>query len=232
MRHLLNFHTHTLAKDESENSIYNLMIHDAETVNNVRHQWVSVGVHPWYGSDKDWQKQVEVVGEISRLPWVLAIGECGLDRLIEMHLDTQMKIFEAQVALAEQVQKPVIIHCVRAFNELLGWKKKTKLTIPLIVHGFNSNPQIAAQLVQHGFYISLGGALLKSGSNAQKALTNIPLHRLFLENDDKDISIFSLYEAAAQRLEISISALEAQIWRNFATVIPSVAPFIPYGGIK
>ncbi len=229
MRHLLNFHTHTLAKDESENSIYNLMIHDAETVNNVRHQWVSIGVHPWYASATDWQKQVEVVGEISGLPWVVAIGECGLDRLIEMPLDTQMKIFEAQVALAEHIQKPVIIHCVRAFNELLVWKKKTKLTIPLIVHGYNSNPQIAAQLVQHGFYISLGGALLKSDSNAHKALINIPLHRLFLENDDKDISIFSLYEAAARRLEISISALEAQIWRNFATIIPAVAPLIPYG---
>ncbi|MDF7820601.1 TatD family hydrolase [Runella sp. MFBS21] len=208
------------------------MIHDAETVNNVRHQWVSIGIHPWYASATDWQSQVEVVSKIVRSPWVVAIGECGLDRLIEMPLDTQMLVFEAQVALAEQVQKPVIIHCVRAFNELLAWKKRTKLTIPLIVHGFNNNPQIAAQLVQHGFYLSLGAALLKSGSNAQITLTTIPLHRLFLENDDKDISIFSLYEVAAGRLEISISALEAQIWRNFATIIPAVAPFIPYGGIK
>lgn len=228
MRHLLNFHTHTLSKGENENSIYNLMIQDAEKINDLRHQWVSVGIHPWYASTTDWQSQVEVVSKIVRLPWVVAIGECGLDRLIEMPLDTQMLVFEAQVALAEQVQKPVIIHCVRAFNELLAWKKRTKLTIPIIVHGFNTNPQIATQLVQHGFYLSLGAALLKSGSNAQKALTTTPLHRLFLENDDKDISIFSLYEVAAGRLEISISALEAQIWRNFATIIPAVAPLIPY----
>ncbi len=149
---------------------------------------------------------------------VLAIGECGVDRLIELPLEQQFPIFEAQIKLAEQLRKPVIIHCVRAFNELLQWKKRVAPTIPLIIHGFNNKPEIAQQLIAHGFYFSLGTALLETDSNAVKALKIIPFSKLFLENDDRDTPIEKVYEAAAMHLEITISVLKDQIWTNFVTV--------------
>lgn len=184
----------------------------------MKNQWLSVGIHPWYADAEHWHAQLKTVEQMAAHDNVLAIGECGLDLLIELPLETQFSIFEAQVKLAEQLRKPVIIHCVRAFNELLQWKKRAKPTIPMIIHGFNNKPEIAQQLVKHDFDFSLGSALLKTDSNALKALKIIPLSRLFLENDDRDIPIEKIYEAAEMHLEITMSALKDQIWTNFATV--------------
>lgn len=177
-----------------------------------------MGIHPWYADAENWESQLRFIEKMAVHEKVLAIGECGLDRLIALPLDKQLMIFEAQIKIAECVQKPVIIHCVRAFNELLQWKKQTKNTVPLIVHGFNNKPEIARQLLIHDFYFSLGTALLQPASNAAKVLKMIPVTRLFLENDDKDILIESVYEAAAIHLEMTVSALQNQIWTNFATV--------------
>ncbi len=218
MAQFLNFHTHTISQNPKEKSIYNLLIQDADEFENLQNNWISVGIHPWYATTENWESQLRIVEEMAIHERVLAIGECGLDRLITFPLDKQLMIFEAQVRIAERVQKPVIIHCVRAFNELLQWKKQTKRTVPLIVHGFNNKPEIARQLVAHGFYFSLGTALLQSDSNSGKVLKIIPVTRLFLENDDKNISIERVYEAAAIHLEMTVSALKNQIWTNFATV--------------
>lgn len=218
MAQFLNFHTHTISQNPEEESIYNLLIQDAEGLEGLQNDWISVGIHPWYANAENWESQLQIVEKMAGDERVLAIGECGLDSLIKLPLDKQLMIFEAQVGVAERFQKPVIIHCVRAFNELLRWKKQKKQTVPLIVHGFNNKPEIAQQLVAHGFYFSLGAALLQSGSNAVKVLKMIPVTRLFLENDDKDVLIEKVYEAAEIHLEMTASALKNQIWTNFATV--------------
>lgn len=218
MPQFLNFHTHNFQPKLDEKSIYNLLIQNAKEFDSLQNDWISVGIHPWYADAENWESQLRLVEKMAVHEKVLAIGECGLDRLISLPLDKQLMIFEIQVKIAECVQKPVIIHCVRAFNELLQWKKQTKNTVPLIVHGFNNKPEIARQLVAHGFYFSLGVALLQTNSNAVKVLKIIPLTRLFLENDDKDILIESVYEAAAIHLEMTVSTLKTQIWANFAAV--------------
>lgn len=220
MTQFLNFHTHNFLSKPDEKSIYNLLIQDADEFESLQNDWISVGIHPWYADAENWESQLRIVEKMAPHEQVLAIGECGLDRLIALplDLDKQLTIFEAQAKLAEQVQKPVIIHCVRAFNELLQWKKRAIPTVPLIIHGFNNKPEIAKQLIAQGFYFSLGPALLKTDSNAAKALKIIPFSRLFLENDDRDIPIGTVYEAAAIHLEMTVSALKNQIWTNFATV--------------
>ncbi len=218
MTQFLNFHTHNFPSTPQEKSIYNLLIQDFRRFGEVENNWLSAGIHPWHAHPEDWQSQLTAVEQVAGHKNVLAIGECGLDRGILLPLETQLTIFAAQVKLAEQLQKPVIIHCVRAFNELLQWKKQVKPSVPLIVHGFNNKPEIMQQLLAHGFYCSLGVALLNSESNALKVLKTIPLTRLFLENDDRNTPIEKIYEAAAVQLEIPISALKNQIWTNFATV--------------
>ena len=194
------------------------MIQDADEFESSQNDWISVGIHPWYADADNWEGQLRTVERLATDEQVVAIGECGLDRLIELPLEKQLMILEAQVRLAERVQKPVIIHCVRAFNELLQWKKRRKPSVPLIIHGFNNKPEIARQLITHDFYFSLGTALLQSASNAKKVLKMIPVAKLFLENDDSDISIEMVYEVAAIQLEMPVSALKNQIWTNFVTV--------------
>jgi TatD DNase family protein len=149
---------------------------------------------------------------------VVAIGEIGLDKMIETPLDLQIKVLEQQIEIADFYQKPVIIHCVRAFSELIAAKKKMKSDIPFILHGFNKNEQVLAELLQNGFHISLGTALLQADSNAAKALKLIPKDKLFLETDVKDTPIQGVFLAAANILNIEIEALKEIIYRNYTII--------------
>ena len=179
-----------------------------------------MGIHPWYVDAENWERQLAELEKTAEIENVLAIGECGLDRKIALPLQTQLLVFDAQVQLAEKYRKPVIIHCVKAFNELLQWKKSTQSTVPLIVHGFNNNLTMAKQLLAHGFHFSLGAALLQPNSNAAKVISILPLEKLFLENDDRDLPIKRVYEAGAAHLDMTVSELQAQIWANFAALFP------------
>ncbi|MFN8349534.1 MAG: TatD family hydrolase [Spirosomataceae bacterium] len=218
MTHFLNFHTHIFPFPSEERGIYNLPVQEIPQWGTSRRNWVSVGIHPWYVDTENWQEELERIEKIATRENVKAIGECGLDRLIPLPIDQQLMVFEAQVAIAERIRKPVIIHCVRAFNELLAWKNRYKPKVPLIVHGFNNKWETAQQLLKHDFYFSLGTSLLQADSNAAKILPNLPVSRLFLENDDRPIPVQKVYEAAAERLEMPVSVLQNQIWTNFATV--------------
>lgn len=215
MKPFLNFHTHNFPTTPDEKSIYNLMIEEIDAIVKVRDNWISAGIHPWYINKEDWQKDLQTLKKWIDNEQVMAIGECGLDRLAQVSIAQQLLVFDAQVKLAEQVQKPVIIHCVRAFNELIQWKRQNKPLVPLIIHGFNNKPEITQQLLAHGFYFSLGIALLNPASNASKVIKMIPTERLFLENDDRDMPIELVYKAAAIHLETTIAELKTQIWANF-----------------
>jgi TatD DNase family protein len=213
----LNLHSHQLDFFSEQKLIYNLLIQDLSKFNHIN-EWLTVGIHPWYADAANWPQQLQQITLVSQHPQVIGIGECGLDKLITMPITQQLAIFEAQVQLAENIQKPVIIHCVRAFNELIYWKKRNKVTVPLIIHGFNNNMAIAQQLLAHGFYISLGAALLKKDSNAAKTLRMMPLERFFLENDDSPTPIQEIYQKASILLDLPIDMLKLQIWRNFGAV--------------
>ena len=144
---------------------------------------------------------------------VIAIGECGLDRRSPIGMKTQEEILAVQVGLAEALRKPLIIHCVKAYSELIAVKRRTGSSVPWIVHGYNNNEQILRQLLNHGLYISVGAALLDSRSNAFRLLRMIPAERLFLENDDKEVEISVIYEAASAIFEVDVEVLK-EITRN------------------
>jgi TatD DNase family protein len=218
LKPFLNFHTHNSSANPDEKSIYNLMIKGIEVLPKLENNWISVGIHPWYIDIENWELDLSKIKKWIDNEQVMAIGECGLDRLAQVSIAQQLLVFEAQVKLAEQTQKPVIIHCVRAFNELIRWKIQNKPIVPLVVHGFNNKQEVAQQLLAHGFYFSLGTALMNPQSNASKVIKVTPIERLFLENDDRNALIETVYEAAANHLEITISELKNQIWANFATV--------------
>ena len=144
-----------------------------------------------------------------------AVGECGLDRPRGASLEIQTDALERQIHIAERVGKPVILHCVKAFPELIGAKKRLSPSVPLIVHGFNNNLQILRSLLDAGFYISLGAALLRPGSNAVRTIPVIPAGRLFLETDDSGRMIDDIYTKASALLNIEITQLKSNIQCNF-----------------
>lgn len=178
----------------------------------------SAGLHPWFLTKENFDADFEKLSQLIHNQDIIALGECGLDRLKGEDLAFQTLAFEAQIRLAESVKKPVIIHCVKAYNEIVSLKRKLKPTVPLIIHGFNQNETILKDLVKNGFYISMGAAILKADSHATTYISKIPLTRLFLETDDKDVSIKVIYEKAGGILDIEVSELKRLIHQNFQLI--------------
>lgn len=223
---LLNLHTHLLKKQASEQIIFNQIIPDSEeALENFTlpdtDNWLSAGIHPWYIHEKLYAHQLKKLASIAADPAVKLIGECGLDRLKGAPLPLQEEVFIKQIRIAEEYHKPVIIHCVRCYNELLSIKKIVRPRVPMVVHGFNSKIEIARQLIEKGFYLSLGGALLNEDSNATKVLHEIPFERLFLETDNKEILIADLYQKVAEVRNISLEELEKIVFDNYLTITSS-----------
>ena len=203
-------------------SRYNREGRDSEI--SARYSLASAGLHPWFLTKENAEKDFEKLTQLIVNQNIIAIGECGLDRLRGENLDFQTQIFTRQIQLAESVQKPVIIHCVRAFNEVIVLKKKLKPTVPLIIHGFNKNATILAELLKNGFYISVGEHILRGPNDFKKSILTIPLNRLFFETDDKDIPIQRVYEAYSFLSKIEISNLKSIIYDNLKSTISYLNP--------
>lgn len=201
-----DFHHHSKEKNYG---VYNLNLHESLSEKNF-----SIGIHP-KDIDENWRENLDKVKEISLHPNCLAIGECGLDGLITIDEKLQQKVFEEQILWANEINKPVIIHCVRRFPQLVQFQKFAK--IPLIVHGFNKKKSIADELLKHGFYLSFGKSIFQNLS-LQAILKEIPANKIFLETDNADFEIEKLYEKAAEIKGISTEELKIQILKNLEFV--------------
>ena len=84
----------------------------------------SIGIHPWYIVEDRIDEDLEIIESKLIDEKCLAVGECGLDKRIEIPMALQQMVFEKQLALAEKYKKPVVIHCVAAFQEVIAIKKK------------------------------------------------------------------------------------------------------------
>jgi TatD DNase family protein len=186
---------------------------------NLQSQIFSVGLHPYFVCAKTLKKDLDFLAKVLAFPNVVALGECGLDRLKSVAtIDFQLKIFAQQIELAEQFRKPVVIHCVRAFSELLRLQQKMRPKTPLIVHGFDKNEAILKDLIRQDFFISVGASVLR-GEKWGELLPKIPLEKLLLETDDKPFAIQSIYEQVSQILNIEIHILQDKIFDNYKNLI-------------
>jgi TatD DNase family protein len=207
-----NLHTHYSAKKDNETAIVNFDVAKASEITNEL-EYFSVGIHPWFIKQKTLQDDLKKISELSARQNCAAIGECGLDRLKGESLELQIKVFGQQIEIANIAEKPLIIHCVRAFQELLAVKNEYKKTTPWIVHGFNGNDEMAQQLIKHGISISFGANLLTS-QKLQKILKSTPNESFFLETDESDISIKELYAFAAELKNIKTVEMQKQLSEN------------------
>ncbi len=182
-----------------------------------KNQDVSVGLHPWFATIERLEEDYSCLAEVAKSSQVKLIGECGLDRLKGEKLENQLIILKKQLHLAEEIQKPVILHCVKCFDELISVQKEMKLNIPLILHGFNKHEELGKQLLNQGFYLSFGKSILNANSGAAALLkhTNV----FFLETDDADCSIAEIYEAAANLKNCTVNELKALIFANWKKIM-------------
>lgn len=199
---LFDFHHHSSNIDFG---IYNLPF-----LEEIPHGYFSAGIHPDSISN-DNNSRLHWLKEVSRHPNCRAIGECGLDGLISIEDHLQEDVFLQQIELANEIQKPLIIHCVKRFSQLLHFRKKSK--VPMIVHGFNKRKSIGEDLLKHDFYLSFGKSVLHN-VNLQEFLKNFPTDKLFLETDSATFSFAELYQITADLKKISVEELNQKIKDN------------------
>ncbi|MBH1958672.1 MAG: TatD family hydrolase [Flavobacteriia bacterium] len=197
-----DFHHHDA---DRKHGIYNLKFNG-----NPPENFFSAGIHP-NALSNDLEEQLIWLREISAAENCVAIGECGLDGLIDVDEKLQEKAFLAQIEIANSVQKPLIIHCVKRFSQLLHFRKMSQ--VPMIVHGFNKRKTIGDDLLKNGFCLSFGKSVLYN-VNLQDLLRDFPTGKLFLETDSSDFEIKDLYQKVADLKNISLQELTRKIKEN------------------
>lgn len=172
----------------------------------------SVGLHPWDISN-DWRTQMAKLLVMALHTHVLMIGETGLDKKNSpASMETQLEVFREHIRLSELIRKPLIIHCVKAFDELLATRKETKATLPWIVHGFRGGVEQWQQLSRAGLHVSLGKHY------DTELIKQLPLHQLLLESDDTT-ELDTVYDRASHDTGISIPELRAHVGNNLLRLL-------------
>ncbi|MCO5260495.1 MAG: TatD family hydrolase [Crocinitomicaceae bacterium] len=204
---IIDIHTH--CKQIKDYSVFNAFLEKTDVV-------CSYGIHPWYAEQFTWENFL-LLEKLVQQENCVAIGECGLDKNTTVDWSIQTACFEAQIQLSEKFQKPLIIHCVKAIQELILLKRRFQPKQPWIFHGFRKTG-VLQQLLDEGFYISIGHALFID-NQLQEAVKHLSLQQLFLETDDKEFPIFQLYEKVAEIKDVALSEVEKQIEMNFRKMI-------------
>jgi len=176
----------------------------------------SIGLHPWYLNEETIIADIEELKKWSVQANVLAIGECGLDRVCSTDFLLQKDIFLKQVQWANELHKPLIIHCVKAHEDVLQLLLKHQNKVPVIFHGYNKSKELALKIISSGYYISFGKDL--QHERIRKVMAELSGEKIFLETDDSETGIEKIYTLAAEALQITEDSLSLQLQKNAAAV--------------
>ena len=209
---LYNLHTHSASGNPDVFEIVNRYPDEAIDV-----PYFSTGIHPWYIDEDKIEEHLAIIEQRLQQDNCLALGECGLDKRIEIPFNVQVKVFERQLLLAKQYQKPVILHLVAAFQELIQIKNMLQPGVPMIVHGYSKNAQQANQLLDNGFYLSFGKYLLRNPELGE-VFAGVPKDRFFLETDTIEEGIADVYAKAALARNVDEDELKNNVAENFKNI--------------
>ncbi|EPZ50654.1 hydrolase, TatD family [Bacteriovorax sp. BAL6_X] len=184
-------------------------------------QFFSAGVHPWRLSGA--KESFEQVKKLSHMELCLMIGEAGLDRAIDTDLKKQEKVFSWHIELANQLNKPLIIHNVRCLSEIFRLHKSYPGHTPWVLHDFNGTLSDMNNSHERRIYTSLGPRFFES-SNAKISSTilnnKVDLEYIFFETDDRrDLKVSAIYREFAIRQELELTELKEQIWHNLVHLL-------------
>jgi len=215
---LINIHTHQAPEEHGDLFIQNIFPSD-DMLSLQPGGFYSVGLHPWFiTNDQNYKNELLELEKKASLPEVIAIGECGLDKLANTESHLQLEVFVQQCHIAESVNKPLIIHCVKSYNELSHLKRRLKPKVPWILHGYTGNEMITKELIPLDFYFSLGKILLSDNAFIMETLEKLPSDHLFFETDEWKRPVKEIYGKFAEMKKISVEALAEQIMWNFRQV--------------
>lgn len=205
----IDIHTHSQSADNDSIITYSIGRDQGPLPTDRR---VSAGIHPWDAERVDLHDALTFL----KVAPIVAVGEIGLDFSNSVSRVKQMEIFEAQLRVAEQRELPVVIHCVKAYNEVLNTLKGYSLKA-VIFHGYIGSTQQTVNIVNRGYYTSYGEISLESQKTVA-ALRDTPLERLFAETDTGKVPIEEIYTRIAKAKHIDLQTLADAINANYKRI--------------
>lgn len=144
----------------------------------------SFGLHPWEVPARS-QHWLDTLRDFLQKNPRAALGECGLDRWQKpFDLPDQISCLQAQLDLAQELQRPLTIHCLQAWGPLLDLLQAQPALPPFLLHAYSGSEEMVTPFVELGGYFSFNGYFLHERKAAvRETFRQIPRHRLLLESD-------------------------------------------------
>jgi len=196
----VNLHTHFIESNHV------LSIFQASKV--AINQPFSVGLHPL--------SPIPFAENILSHPNCIAIGECGLDKRSHLTLAQQIRLFEQQIMLSESFHLPVIIHCVKAWEEIRVLHREHQPKMPWMMHGLSKH-HLIDKVLSEGLIPSFGTSILNN-EKLLSGLETLSEKDYFIETDDAKIHVSALYHVIAKRKRIILDDLKTAQYEKFKTV--------------
>lgn len=151
----------------------------------------AVGFHPYFLADYQPKQMAQLKQCLTGNSQVIAVGECGLDKMIDVPFTLQLEVLEQQLLLAKQMKLPVILHCRKAHNELIVLLKKIGLPRGGVIHAFSGSEALANSYIKMGFKIGVGGVITyPRAQKTRNTIAKLPLNCILLETDAPDMPIY------------------------------------------
>ncbi len=210
-RHFFNLHAHAPPAAPDEVAVVSL----SPTQPPLGHAGLfSVGIHPWQVNEERLTADISAVEIMAGESRCAAVGEIGLDKLRGPSIELQARAFKAQIELAATLGKPVIIHCVRAQNEILDIRSGCR-GMQWVIHGFRGKPAAAQRYIDCGISVSFGVHILSPKEDqTRESLRGVPADLLFFETDESHLPVSEVYAAAAEVRGCEVEALRQAVWEN------------------
>ncbi len=147
--------------------------------------YAAVGIHPHHAAETT-EDDFGAIAELARKPKVVAYGEIGIDKVKNYApLEVQKKIFRQQVAMAGELNLPLIIHDREAHEEILDiLRQAAPFPARGIIHCFSADNDFASRFIELGFYISIPGVVtFNKADDLQDVVRQVPLENLLVETD-------------------------------------------------
>jgi len=205
-------HTHTFSSDKNVFSIVNTYPNSEDFSMPF-----SIGIHPWFIKKEQLANHLSILEDKLQDKKCYALGECGLDKLTDVDFELQKEVFVKQIQLSEKYQKPLIIHCVKSYQEIIELKKEMNPKQVWILHGFNKSKQLAESCIKNEILLSFGAALINN-KKLQETFLALPLSSILLETDDDKMNIKEVYQKASIIKNIEIDEFQQEIKQKFNTI--------------
>ena len=204
---LVDAHTHSIPRDPGQTALVDLLpgSPSADSADGV---FFSCGIHP---RDLDRFTSDELVETLCRIPCA-AVGECGLDSSLTVSLDQQEHLFRTQITLSEELNLPLVVHCVRQHYELIRIRKELAPRQPWLIHGFRGNAEVGQALLGHGMILSLSPVWLLHQDRFPEWL---PSDAFLLETDESALPLRDIYSHAAKLRGETMEDLAGKLQKTF-----------------